>query len=298
VAYAGKRCLVMTREKHASSKHGEVFNSDPPKKLVARLTADGAKRIYVDGSRYLELRRMDDAELRRPVASVGTTPPSEGTRHLPLSPEKPWLACASMPSDVPLRCRCGRVQGIAIDASPSSGFRFVCYCKDCQAFARFLDRADVLDLAGGTDIFQMPPARVNLTAGTDAMRCLRFSGKVLRWYTDCCRTPIANTAAGPRFPIVAVIHSFMDHDADGRSRDDVLGPPLCRIFEGSAVGPLPPKAPPPPSLRVFAGRASKMLGWWARGLARPTPFFDERTKAPLSVPRVLTPSERATANAN
>ena len=29
--------------------------------------------------------------------------------------------------------------------NPSAGFRFVCYCKDCQAFARFLDRADVLD---------------------------------------------------------------------------------------------------------------------------------------------------------
>ena len=148
-----------------------------------------------------------------------------------------------MSLDVPLRCRCGRVRGVASDVSPSSGFRFVCYCKDCQAFARFLERADVLDPAGGTDIFQMPPGRVKLTAGTDALRCLRLSNKVLRWYTDCCRTPIANTAAGPRFPVVAVIHSFMDHEADGRSRDEVLGPPLCRIFERSAVGPLPPNAP-------------------------------------------------------
>jgi hypothetical protein len=29
------------------------------------------------------------------------------------------------------------------------------------------------------------------------------------------------------------------------------------------------------------------------GLAQPTPFFDDRTKAPRSVPRVLTPGERA-----
>jgi hypothetical protein len=203
-----------------------------------------------------------------------------------------------MSSDVALRCRCGRVRGVAVGVSPSDGFRFVCYCKDCQAFARFLGLGDVLDPAGGTDIFQMPPGRVKLTAGTDAMRCLRLSDKVLRWYTDCCRTPIANTAAGPRFPIAAVIHSFMDHDADGRSRDDMLGRPLCRIFERSAVGPLPPSAPPPPSLRVFARRATKMLGWWVRGLGQPTPFFDERTKAPLAVPRILTPSERAAADAN
>ena len=96
--------------------------------------------------------------------------------------------------DVPLRCRCGRVRGVAINVSPANGFRFVCYCKDCQAFARFLDRADVLDSAGGTNIFHMPPGRVRLTAGTDAMRCLRFSNRVLRWYAECCRTPIANTA--------------------------------------------------------------------------------------------------------
>ena len=141
-----------------------------------------------------------------------------------------------MPLDLPLRCRCGRMRGVASDVSPSTGLRVVCYCKDCQAFAHFLERADVLDPAGGTDIFQMPPGRVKLTAGTDAMRCLRLSNKVLRWYTDCCRTPIANTAAGPRFPVIGVVHSFMDHAADSRSRDEVLGPPLCRIYERSAAG--------------------------------------------------------------
>jgi hypothetical protein len=46
--------------------------------------------------------------------------------------------------NVPLRCRCGRVRGVASDVSRSTGFRFICYCKDCQAFAHFLGRADVL----------------------------------------------------------------------------------------------------------------------------------------------------------
>jgi len=197
-----------------------------------------------------------------------------------------------MPLDVPLRCRCGSVRGVAIDVSPSRGIRFVCYCKDCQAFARFLERSDVLDGAGGTDIFQMPPGRVKVTAGTDAMRCLRFSSKVLRWYTDCCRTPIANTAPWPRVPFVGMIHSFMDHEGN-LSRDDVLGPPLCRIYDCSATGPLPLKGPPPPSFGLFALRASRVLGWWIRGLGRPTPFFDDRTQAPYAEPRVFTKSERA-----
>jgi hypothetical protein len=190
---------------------------------------------------------------------------------------------------VPLRCRCGAVHGVARQVSASGGFRLVCYCGDCQAFARFLQRPDVLDAAGGTDIFQMPPRRVKLSAGADHLRCLRLSDRgVLRWYTACCWTPIANTA-GPGFPIIGMIHSFMDHGAGGCSRDAVLGAPRCRIYARSAAGPLPPDAPPPPSVRVFLRRGLKMLAWKVQGLARPSPFFDDRTKAPLAEPHLLTP---------
>ncbi len=200
-----------------------------------------------------------------------------------------------MTTSLALRCRCGYVRGVGHDIAPNSGFRFVCYCRDCQEFACFLQRPDMLDAAGGTDIFQMPIGRVKLTAGTDAVRCLRFSKNVFRWYTDCCHTPIGNTA-GPRFPIIGLIHSFMENDADGSDRNAVLGAPLCRIFERSAVGPLPPSAPPPPSFRLFALRGSKLLRWWLRGLARPNPFFDAGTNAPIATPRILTPSERAALN--
>lgn len=198
-----------------------------------------------------------------------------------------------MSSELPLRCRCGRVRGIARGVGPSAGLRFVCYCEDCQAFARFLGRPDVLDPAGGTDIFQMPPGRLRLDAGEDSLQCVRFSDKVLRWYADCCRTPIGNTATSVSFPVAAVVHSFMDHEADRRSRDAALGAPRCRIYAQSAVGPLPANAPPPPSLALFGRRASMMLGWWLRGLVRPSPFFDERTGAPRAEPRVFTRSERA-----
>ena len=194
-----------------------------------------------------------------------------------------------MPSNLPLRCRCARVRGVALDVAHSSGFRFVCYCRDCQAFARFLERPDVLDSAGGPISSRSRRRAVKLTAGTDQLRCVRRSEKVLRSYTDCCRTPVGNTAADARFPLVALIHSFTDHEADGRSRDDALGPRLCRIYEGSAVGPLPPDAPPRPSLRVFALRMQKVISWWWAGLARPSPFFDPRTKWPIVAARVLSP---------
>ncbi len=195
-----------------------------------------------------------------------------------------------MPLDVPLRCRCGHMRGMACEIAPSSGFRFICYCKDCQAFARFLKTPNVLDPSGGTDIYQMPAGRVTLTAGTDALRCLTFSGKVVRWYADCCRTPIANTASIPRFPVVALIHSFMDCEAAGHSRNEMLGPPLCRIYERSVIGPLPPNAPPPSSFGTFMRRASKILGWRVHGLGQPNPFFDDRTGAPISAPAAISAS--------
>jgi hypothetical protein len=182
-----------------------------------------------------------------------------------------------MSAVVPLRCRCGRVTGAA-RVSASDGLRFVCYCTDCQAFARWLGGAGVLDAAGGTDIYQLPPARLDLTAGGDQLRCVRRSDKVLRWYAACCRTPIGNTATTARFPLVAVIHAVMDHAATGRSRDELLGPPRCKLFETSAIAALPRELPEP-SAGLFARRAGMMLRWWLGGMARPTPFFDARGAA-------------------
>jgi Family of unknown function (DUF6151) len=197
-----------------------------------------------------------------------------------------------MSFDLPLRCRCGQMRGVAREVAPSAGFRLFCYCKDCQAFAQILKRPDVPDAAGGTDIFQMPPGRLQITVGAEALRSLRFSEKVFRWYAECCKTPIANGAATSRFPVIGLIHSFMDFEASGHSPKEMLGPPLCRIHERSATAPLAADAPPPASLGIFAFRAAKALGWWMRGLGRPNPFFDATTGAPVSAPRVVTPEER------
>jgi hypothetical protein len=72
---------------------------------------------------------------------------------------------------------------------------------------------------------------------------------------------------------------------------EALGPLLCRIFDRSAIGPLPPNAPPPHSLGLVAVRLPTLFGWWLRGLGRPNPFFGDH--GPLAVPRVFTPNERA-----
>lgn len=194
--------------------------------------------------------------------------------------------------ELPLRCRCGKVRGVATDASPGSGNRVVCYCADCQAFAHFLQGGDVLDAAGGTDIFQMPPSRVRITEGAAELRCMRLSKKgLLRWYTDCCRTPVGNTVNG-RVPFVGIIHSFMDHEADGRARDDALGKPLASIHGREAIGGVPANAHATAPLSVVLKMFGSILGWWLSGKGRPSPFFDSQTRAPRTTPRVLTTDER------
>ena len=188
-----------------------------------------------------------------------------------------------------LRCRCGHVSGVALDVTPAAGLRLICYCRYCQAFARFLDRPDVLDSAGGTDIFQMPPAHVKIVAGAESVRCVQLSRRVFRWYTECCRTPIGNTAS-PRIPFVGLIHSFINGDSAGLN--DAVGAPRYRVYSESATGPLPPDAPPPSRGLIVLRVAGLLLGWWLRGLGRPNPFFDAQTGAPLSAPRRLTPEQR------
>ena len=196
-----------------------------------------------------------------------------------------------MPTDIPLGCACGTLRGTAFAVSPGAGCRVVCYCNDCQAFARFLGRADITDEWGGTDIFQMAPSSVRITGGVDELRCLRLSARgMYRWYCGGCKTPVANNN-GPRVPFVGLIHTFMDHGRD-RSRDEVLGKPIGYVRTKFAVGTLPASRVHSSPLRVI-GRSVRLLGkWWLTGAGSPSPFFDDQTHAPQAEPRILRPDER------
>jgi dihydrofolate reductase len=61
--YAGKRCIVLT---HAAptSRHGEEFFAGDLTELVDRLSAEGSKRVYVDGgaviAQFLSANLIDD----------------------------------------------------------------------------------------------------------------------------------------------------------------------------------------------------------------------------------------------
>ena len=193
-----------------------------------------------------------------------------------------------MARDLPLRCACGKLRGLARDVSPELGNHVVCYCGDCQAFARFLDRPGTTDDAGGTAIFQLPPSHVTLTEGLDQLRCMRLSARGLhRWYAGCCRTAIANTV-GAGTPFVGLIHTCIEHERG--ARDQLLGKPFL-IHARQARGAAPAGAHPKVPLALIARIVPKLAKWLLTGKGSPSPFYGSKG-APRVEPQILTASER------
>ncbi|WP_120497438.1 DUF6151 family protein [Kiloniella sp. EL199] len=138
-------------------------------------------------------------------------------------------------ADIALECSCGKVKGKAHNISPATGRRVICYCEDCQNFAKKIGRADdMLNAHGGTDIFQITPSQVEITKGMDQLRYLKLSEKgIYRWYTNCRQTPAGNMV-GPQIPFIGIAHNFM---ACGNDRDKILGPVRYSIMEKGARKP-------------------------------------------------------------
>ena len=206
-----------------------------------------------------------------------------------MTPSAP-MPPASRPVDRPLRCACGALRGEALSVGPSMGTRMLCYCDDCQAFARFLGGPGILDHWGGTDVFQIAPARVRLSEA-GALSCMRLSAKgMFRFYCGQCRTPVGN-CVGPRLPLISLHLPFLEPDGNVTLRDEWLGPPLGAVQTKFAVGELPARNAH--AVRVVAKVLSRLGTWWLTGAGSPSPFFDAKTRAPRVEPRVLSAQERA-----
>ena len=187
------------------------------------------------------------------------------------------------------RCRCGEVRGFVADASPRAVNRVGCYCDDCQAFAHWLRRADLLDAQGLSDIVQVAPASFAFEQGQDRIKGVRLSPKGLyRWYASCCNTPVGNTLT-PSVPFVGIFATAFDQG--GQRADAVFGRPTGAIMGKFAIGEAPPgttRLQPSLLVRVIA----KVLGWRLRGKVWPHPFFTRGNDVPLYPVTVLTREER------
>jgi len=192
---------------------------------------------------------------------------------------------------VGLGCSCGAVSARLHVPGQSAGARAVCYCSDCQSAAGFLGVAeDVLDPAGGTDIYQTTPDRLEIVAGARHLAILKLSPKgLMRWHAGCCGTPLFNTLPRLSQPFLGVVMRREGAEGQADELESRLGPVRARVFTASAVGPGAP-ARDEGFARTGAGIMSRMImAWLSRRAARnPLSGLD----APV---RVLTREDRRKA---
>ena len=185
--------------------------------------------------------------------------------------------------DISLSCNCGTVQGIAKEVTPSDGIHIVCYCDDCQRFAREIGNEAALDQYGGSEIFQLYPSKVKIEQGIDQLRCLQFSARgPVRWYTNCCNSPFGN-AMPAGMPMIGINVGFMAADTDA----SVLGEVEFYVQGQCAKGKPPhqnlhPRFP----LKLMFTSLYKALKGKLAGQGRPSPFYNADDQM-ISEPKIF-----------
>lgn len=111
------------------------------------------------------------------------------------------------------------------------------------------------------EVVQSTPAFVRITSGMEHVRCARLSsrGRLRRWYTDCCKTPLANTSSRAGLPFVGLMCAMLS-----RKDDAIIGE--AHHVNGGRRTPL----------SVVLRAAWFLIVSLFRGRSRPSPFFDAR----------------------
>ncbi|OUR93771.1 hypothetical protein A9Q84_18850 [Halobacteriovorax marinus] len=194
---------------------------------------------------------------------------------------------------IPLKCTCGKIQGIAKNITPKAGNHIVCMCVDCQAFAHYLGKSkESLDENGGTHIFQITPKQVEVTVGREHLKCMQMSPKGLkRWYADCCKMPIANTLSF-KISFVGLFTTFIDFENTELSKDELLGPIICRGMGKYGKGKLPDDTHQKfPIILIFKMIKTILIGKVIKSYL-PNTFFNKETGNAITKEIILSKKER------
>ncbi|SDD14688.1 DUF6151 family protein [Ruegeria marina] len=177
-------------------------------------------------------------------------------------------------------CACGALEGHLTPAAVQSGTHVVCYCADCRAGEVFFGQPD--PAPGPVDIFQLSPDGIVIEKGRQHLALMRLSPKgLLRWYANCCNTPIATTLKSPKTP-------FAGFNTRRLADIAALGPVRTRAFVPQPGGGHKHVNIAPAVYGLF----SRMLAARLSGRWRETAFFDTATGKPVAEARILTKEER------
>lgn len=188
---------------------------------------------------------------------------------------------------IEFECSCGKTHWQVQGEKRRPGLRLACHCADCQAFAHHLGHQDTLDDAGGTEVFQIRPADLEITIGEENVRPLRLSPNgLIRWYATCCKSPIAFTPSNPRIAYLGLVTTPVQDKAP-------LGPLIARVNTKTATKPVASFGRAQAVIRIGARLAALRLGGgWKR-----SPLFDEDGQ-PIAAPYVISREDRARAYEN
>jgi len=177
-----------------------------------------------------------------------------------------------------ISCSCGELQGEI--RGPKAGVRAICYCKDCQIFAAYLDKAnDVLDESGGTEVIGLRHSNILFTHGIDNLKCVSLSKNgLLRWYAGCCKTPIGNTPRNFKVSHIGLIHNCIVQQPS--SSEKVFGPVQLRVNTDSAKKPVKELKP---TISVISHYVFSILKERLSGRYKLSPFFKESGEPLLQV---------------
>ena len=200
-----------------------------------------------------------------------------------------------MAVDVPVKCTCGSVTGVAHNLSASTTNHVVCSCKGCQSYAHFLGRTDdMLDAEGGSNIFQLDPKNFEIISGMEHVACMRVTKEgPVRWYADCCKTPLGNGFPKGGIPFLGVLPICIGHKGTSGEVVKLVGPVRGHINQQKPIG-VGEKLRNAGMLVRFA---CQLLGWRIRGGKSWKPFFDQKTLRPIRKPLIITDEERAALEA-
>ena len=196
--------------------------------------------------------------------------------------------------DLDFECRCGAVKGVTHEAGGRMGIRVVCYCADCQAFAYFLGCEDeYLDAAGGSDIYQTSPSRLEITHGMDLLKSVVLgpNARLHRFYASCCKTPIANTIPGRKLPFAGTLVC----NYDPSRREKIFGEPKTAVFAGAANGEPLTKAQIATPFLIF-NLMRRAAQEWISGKSKQNVFLDAEDSGKVT-PQILTADERSALDA-
>jgi hypothetical protein len=133
-----------------------------------------------------------------------------------------------------IQCECGQFKAEIKNFPKETPGRVGCYCDDCQMYAAYLNRTDILDSAGCTEIVPNYPLNISIIQGQDVLKCVRLYEKgMFRWSTTCCNTPIGNTR--PKHPWMG-LHAIVFNQKNKSDLGDTLGPIKSRVMGKFAKG--------------------------------------------------------------